>query len=149
LRWLQVPATRKSRHVNDLAAFLLIRLLAFMNVNTVSTKAMAPPCRHLAAQPDWPSTETFNPTTGIDPATFTEEATTRSARQAAPAGFGFQASGSFHEATNAVIVRWHAARGYPAFSDANLEVVQSTGGRLMSQRHRRESARAQKCGGSQ
>jgi hypothetical protein len=83
----------------------------------------------IAALQDGPSTATRNLTTGsgIDPSTFTEEASQitedqlgldRSQRrdvQRRLAGLGFdvKATGKFDEATRAVITRWQAARGYP------------------------------------
>ncbi len=74
-----------------------------------------------------PSTTTRNLTTGIDPATFTEEADQTSEdqlgldrgqrrdvqRRLTSLGFDVKASGKFDEATRAVIMRWQAARGYP------------------------------------
>ena len=74
-----------------------------------------------------PSTTTRNLTTGIDPATFTEEADQTSEdqigldrgqrrdvqRRLTNLGFDVKASGKFDEATRAVIMRWQAARGYP------------------------------------
>jgi hypothetical protein len=82
----------------------------------------------IAALQDGPSTTTRNLTTGIDPATFTEEADQiaedqigldRSQRrevQRRLTGLGFdtRASGKFDDATRSVIKRWQAARGYPA-----------------------------------
>jgi hypothetical protein len=81
----------------------------------------------IAALQDGPSTATRNLTTGIDPATFTEEAdqiaedqlgldkTQRRDVQRRLSGIGFdtKATGKFDEATRAVITRWQAARGYP------------------------------------
>ncbi len=74
-----------------------------------------------------PSTTTRNLTTGIDPATFTEEADQISEdqlgldrnqrrdvqRRLTSLGFDVKASGKFDEATRNVIMRWQAARGYP------------------------------------
>jgi Caspase domain/Putative peptidoglycan binding domain len=74
-----------------------------------------------------PSTTTRNLTTGIDPATFTEEADQTSEdqlgldrnqrrdvqRRLTSLGFDVKASGKFDEATRNVIMRWQAARGYP------------------------------------
>ena len=81
----------------------------------------------IASLQDGPSTATRNLTTGIDPATFTEEAnqTTEDQlgldksqrrdvqRRLTGIGFDTKASGRFDEATRAVISRWQAARGYP------------------------------------
>jgi hypothetical protein len=74
-----------------------------------------------------PSTTTRNLSTGIDPATFTEEAnqTTEDKigldkgqrrdvqRRLTGLGFDTKVTGNFDEATRAVITRWQAARGYP------------------------------------
>jgi uncharacterized caspase-like protein len=74
-----------------------------------------------------PSTTTRNLTTGIDPATFTDEANQTSEdqigldrgqrrdvqRRLTSLGFDVKASGKFDEATRAVLMRWQAARGYP------------------------------------
>ena len=74
-----------------------------------------------------PSTTTRNLTTGIDPATFTDEADQTSEdqigldknqrrdvqRRLNGLGFDTKVSGKFDEATRAVITRWQAARGYP------------------------------------
>jgi uncharacterized caspase-like protein len=74
-----------------------------------------------------PSTTTRNLTTGIDPATFTEEADQSSEdqlgldrnqrrdvqRRLTSLGFDVKATGKFDEATRNVIMRWQAARGYP------------------------------------
>jgi uncharacterized caspase-like protein len=74
-----------------------------------------------------PSTTTRNLTTGVDPATFTDEADQISEdqigldrsqrrdvqRRLNGIGFELRATGKFDEATRAVISRWQAARGYP------------------------------------
>jgi hypothetical protein len=74
-----------------------------------------------------PSTTTRNLTTGIDPATFTEQADQTSEdqigldrgqrrdvqRRLTSLGFDVKVSGKFDEATRAVLMRWQAARGYP------------------------------------
>jgi hypothetical protein len=74
-----------------------------------------------------PATTTRNLTTGIDPATFTEEAnqTTEDQisldkgqrrdvqRRLTGLGFDTKVTGKFDDATRAVITRWQAARGYP------------------------------------
>ena len=81
----------------------------------------------IASLQDGPSTATRNLTTGIDPATFTEEAdqTTEDQigldrgqrrdvqRRLNGLGFDTKVTGKFDEATRAVITRWQAARGYP------------------------------------
>jgi hypothetical protein len=83
----------------------------------------------IAALQDGPSTATRNlsSSSGIDPATFTEEATqvtedqlglSRSQRRDVQRrltglGFDIKDTGKFDEATRTVITRWQAARGYP------------------------------------
>jgi uncharacterized caspase-like protein len=81
----------------------------------------------IASLQDGPSTTTRNLTTGIDPATFTEEAnqTTEDQvgldkgqrrdvqRRLTGLGFDTKVNGKFDEATRSVITRWQAARGYP------------------------------------
>ena len=81
----------------------------------------------LAALENGPSTATRNLTTGVDPATFTEEAnqTTEDQigldkgqrrdvqRRLTGLGFDVKTTGKFDEATRTVITRWQAARGYP------------------------------------
>jgi hypothetical protein len=83
----------------------------------------------IASLQDGPSTATRNLTSGagIDPATFSEEASQVSEdqlgldrnqrrdvqRRLTSLGFDTKASGKFDEATRTVITRWQAARGYP------------------------------------
>ena len=81
----------------------------------------------IAALENGASTTTRNLTTGIDPATFSEEATQitedqigldRSQRRDVQRrlnglGFDTKINGKFDESTRAVITRWQAARGYP------------------------------------
>jgi Caspase domain/Putative peptidoglycan binding domain len=81
----------------------------------------------IASLENGPSTTTRNLTTGIDPATFTEEAnqTTEDQigldkgqrrdvqRRLNGLGFDTKVTGKFDDATRAVITRWQAARGYP------------------------------------
>jgi hypothetical protein len=81
----------------------------------------------IAALENGPSTTTRNLTTGIDPATFTEESnqTTEDQigldkgqrrdvqRRLTGLGFDTKMTGKFDESTRAVITRWQAARGYP------------------------------------
>ena len=83
----------------------------------------------IAKLPDGPSTVTRNLTSGsgMDPATFTEEADQTSEdllgldrsqrrdvqRRLTGLGFDVKASGKFDESTRTVITRWQAARGYP------------------------------------
>jgi peptidoglycan hydrolase-like protein with peptidoglycan-binding domain len=82
----------------------------------------------IAALENGPSTVTRNLTPGIDPATFTEDASQvtedqigldkgqRRDVQRRLTGLGFDAklSGKFDDETRSVIKRWQAARGYPA-----------------------------------
>jgi hypothetical protein len=82
----------------------------------------------IASLQDGPSTTTRNLTTGIDPATFTDEATQitedqigldkaqRRDVQRRLTGLGFDAevTGKFDDSTRALITRWQAARGYPS-----------------------------------
>jgi hypothetical protein len=81
----------------------------------------------IASLENGPSTTTRNLTTGVDPATFTEESnqTTEDQigldkgqrrdvqRRLTGLGFDVKANGKFDEDTRAVISRWQAARGYP------------------------------------
>jgi uncharacterized caspase-like protein len=81
----------------------------------------------IAALEKGASTATRNLTTGIDPATFTEEAnqTTEDQigldkgqrrdvqRRLTGLGFDTKVTGKFDDTTRAVIMRWQAARGYP------------------------------------
>ena len=82
----------------------------------------------IASLQDGPSTATRNLTTGIDPATFTNEATQVTEdqisldkgqrrdvqRRLTGLGFDTRVTGKFDEQTRAVITRWQAARGYPS-----------------------------------
>ncbi len=81
----------------------------------------------IAALENGPSTTTRNLTSGIDPATFNDEAnqTTEDQigldkgqrrdvqRRLTGLGFDTKVTGKFDDATRAVITRWQAARGYP------------------------------------
>ncbi len=81
----------------------------------------------IAALENGPSTTTRNLTTGIDPATFTDDSnqTTEDQigldkgqrrdvqRRLSGLGFDTKVTGKFDDATRAVITRWQAARGYP------------------------------------
>jgi uncharacterized caspase-like protein len=81
----------------------------------------------LAALENGASTATRNLTTGIDPATFTEESSQTTEdqigldkgqrrdvqRRLTGLGFDTKVTGKFDESTRAVITRWQAARGYP------------------------------------
>jgi peptidoglycan hydrolase-like protein with peptidoglycan-binding domain len=81
----------------------------------------------IAAIQNGPSTTTRNLNAGVDPATFTDEATqltedqigldkgTRRDVQRRLTGLGFdtKVTGMFNDDTRSVIKRWQAARGYP------------------------------------
>jgi uncharacterized caspase-like protein len=96
----------------------------------------------IASLQDGPSTATRNLTTGIDPATFTEEADQTAEdqtgldkgqrrdvqRRLTGLGFDVRVTGKFDDATRAVITRWQAARGYPRTGFLNalqLKALQS------------------------
>jgi Caspase domain/Putative peptidoglycan binding domain len=82
----------------------------------------------IASLENGPSTTTRNLTTGIDPATFTEEAnqTTEDQiglekgqrrdvqRRLTGLGFDTKVTGKFDDGTRSVIRRWQSARGYPS-----------------------------------
>jgi uncharacterized caspase-like protein len=81
----------------------------------------------IASLENGPSTTTRNLTTGVDPATFTQEADQTAEdqigldkgqrrdvqRRLNGLGFENKVTGKFDEATRTVITRWQAARGYP------------------------------------
>jgi uncharacterized caspase-like protein len=81
----------------------------------------------IASLQDGPSTATRNLTTGMDPATFTEESSQTTEdmigldksqrrdvqRRLNGLGFDTKVTGKFDDNTRAVITRWQAARGYP------------------------------------
>jgi uncharacterized caspase-like protein len=81
----------------------------------------------IASLENGPSTATRNLTTGIDPATFTEDASQTTEdqigldkgqrrdvqRRLTGLGFDTKVTGKFDEPTRSVITRWQAARGYP------------------------------------
>src|SRR5712675_2216468 len=81
----------------------------------------------IASLENGPSTTTRNLTAGIDPATFSEEATQVTEdqigldkgqrrdvqRRLNGLGFDTKITGKFDESTRVVITRWQAARGYP------------------------------------
>ncbi len=81
----------------------------------------------IAALENGPSTTTRNLTTGVDPATFTEQADQTSEdqigldkgqrrdvqRRLNGLGLDNKVTGKFDDQTRAVITRWQAARGYP------------------------------------
>src|SRR4030081_1292795 len=82
----------------------------------------------IASLENGPSTTTRNLTTGVDPATFTEESSQTTEdqiglekgqrrdvqRRLNGLGFDTKVTGKFDEQTRAVITRWQAARGYPS-----------------------------------
>jgi len=82
----------------------------------------------IASLENGPSTTTRNLTTGIDPATFNEDANQVTEdqigldrnqrrdvqRRLTGLGFDTKVSGTFDESTRAVITRWQTARGYPS-----------------------------------
>jgi len=82
----------------------------------------------VASLENGPSTTTRNLTTGMDPATFTEQGTEVTEdqigldkgqrrdvqRRLTGLGFDIKATGKFDEPTRAVIRRWQTARGYPS-----------------------------------
>jgi Caspase domain/Putative peptidoglycan binding domain len=81
----------------------------------------------IASLENGPSTTTRNLTAGVDPSTFTEEASQTTEdqigldkgqrrdvqRRLTGLGFDTKVSGKFDDSTRAVISRWQAARGYP------------------------------------
>jgi hypothetical protein len=81
----------------------------------------------IAAIESGPSTTTRNLTAGVEPATFTEEASQTTEdqigldkgqrrdvqRRLTGLGFDTKATGKFDQDTRAIITRWQAARGYP------------------------------------
>jgi hypothetical protein len=81
----------------------------------------------IASLENGPSTTTRNLTTGIDPATFSDDASQTTEdqigldkgqrrdvqRRLTGLGFDTKVNGKFDEQTRAVITRWQAARGYP------------------------------------
>jgi len=82
----------------------------------------------IAALQNGPSTTTRNLTPGVDPATFTEEASQVTEdqigldkgqrrdvqRRLTGLGFDTKVTGKFDDDTRSVVKRWQAARGYPA-----------------------------------
>ncbi len=96
----------------------------------------------IASLQDGPSTTTRNLSSGVDPATFTEEADQASEdqigldkgqrrdvqRRLTGLGFDTRVNGKFDDETRAVITRWQAARGYPKTGYLNklqLKALQS------------------------
>jgi peptidoglycan hydrolase-like protein with peptidoglycan-binding domain len=82
----------------------------------------------IASLQDGPSTTTRNLTTGVDPATFTDDASQLTEdqigldkgqrrdvqRRLTGLGFDTKVNGRFDDDTRAVLRRWQAARGYPS-----------------------------------
>jgi len=123
----------------------------------------------IAALENGPSTTTRNLTTGIDPATFTEEATQVTEdqigldkgqrrdvqRRLNGLGFDTKVNGKFDEATRAVITRWQAARGYPKSGYLNklqhkallTEIVSTTSTASSDDEERERPARRHSGGG--
>jgi hypothetical protein len=113
--WRSVKDSNKPEELNA--------YLANYPAGTFKSLALA----RIASLQDGPSTATRNLTTGIEPATFTEEASQVSEdqiglskgqrrdvqRRLSGLGFDTKANGRFDDATRAVIARWQAARGYP------------------------------------
>jgi len=102
----------------------------------------------IASLQDGPSTATRNLTTGIDPATFTEEADQTGEdqlgldkgqrrdvqRRLTGLGFDTRVTGKFDEATRAVITRWQAARGYPKTGFINALELKALRSEIVSSR---------------
>jgi hypothetical protein len=125
----------------------------------------------IAAIENGANTTTRNLTTGIDPATFTEEAnqTTEDKigldkgqrrdvqRRLTGLGFDTKITGNFDEATRAVITRWQAARGYPKSGYLNklqhkallTEIVAITPSASSSDEGERPARRRASSGGGQ
>jgi uncharacterized caspase-like protein len=102
----------------------------------------------IASLQDGPSTAARNLTTGIDPATFTEEADQAAEdqlgldkgqrrdvqRRLTGLGFDTRVTGKFDEATRAVITRWQAARGYPKTGFINALELKALQSEIVSSR---------------
>jgi hypothetical protein len=111
-------SARESNKLEELNAYLT----AYPN-GQFKSLALA----RIASLQDGPSTTTRNLTTGVDPATFTQEADQVSEdqlgldrgqrrdvqRRLTGLGFDTKVTGKFDESTRGVITRWQAARGYP------------------------------------
>jgi len=116
-----------------------------------------------------PSTATRNLTTGIDPATFTENSSQTTEdqigldkgqrrdvqRRLTGLGFDTKITGNFDEATRSVITRWQVARGYPKSGYLNklqhkallTEIVSATTSAGSSDEERPAKRRASSGGG--
>ena len=123
----------------------------------------------IASLENGPSTATRNLTTGIDPATFTEDAnqTTEDQiglekgqrrdvqRRLNGLGFDTKVTGKFDDSTRAVITRWQAARGYPKSGFLNrlqhkallAEIVATTQTSSSDDSGDRPAPRARRSGG--
>ena len=123
----------------------------------------------IASLANGPSTATRNLTTGIDPATFTEDAnqTTEDQiglekgqrrdvqRRLNGLGFDTKVTGKFDDSTRAVITRWQAARGYPKSGFLNklqhrallAEIVATTQTSSSDDSGDRPAPRARRSGG--
>jgi len=114
--WRSVKETNKPEELNAY-------LSAYPNGQF---KALA--LARLAAIQNGPSTTTRNLNAGVDPATFTDEATQLTEdqigldkgqrrdvqRRLSGLGFDTKVTGVFNDETRAVLKRWQAARGYPS-----------------------------------
>jgi uncharacterized caspase-like protein len=123
----------------------------------------------IASLQDGPSTATRNLTTGIDPATFTEESSQTTEdqigldksqrrdvqRRLTGLGFDTKINGKFDDNTRAVITRWQAARGYPKSGFLNrlqhkalqTEIVATSVASVSSDASDDEPRRARRHGG--
>ena len=120
----------------------------------------------IAAIESGPSTTTRNLTAGVEPATFTEEASQTTEdqigldkgqrrdvqRRLTGLGFDTKVTGKFDEETRAVINRWQAARGYPKSGFLNKlqhkallsEIVATTSAGTGDESDGRQTRRAQR-----
>jgi uncharacterized caspase-like protein len=123
----------------------------------------------IAALENGPSTTTRNLTSGVDPATFTQDAnqTTEDQigldkgqrrdvqRRLTGLGFDTKVTGKFDEETRTVITRWQAARGYPKSGYFNKlqhkallsEIVSATATSSSDESDSRPTHRAQRASG--
>ena len=123
----------------------------------------------IASLESGPSTATRNLTTGIDPATFTENSSQTTEdqigldkgqrrdvqRRLTGLGFDTKVTGQFDESTRTVITRWQAARGYPKSGYLNklqhkallTEIVSATTSAGSSDEERPAKRRASSGGG--
>ena len=123
----------------------------------------------IASLESGPSTATRNLTTGIDPATFTENSSQTTEdqigldkgqrrdvqRRLTGLGFDTKVTGQFDKSTRTVITRWQAARGYPKSGYLNklqhkallTEIVSATTSAGSSDEERPAKRRASSGGG--